>query len=180
MLIAIAGTIGAGKSTVAHAVSSQLHLPVHSIDDDKRAVGADHPEFGNWVAQGIPFPDDFRQLVFARTLAQLRDLAPHHPHVIVEETFHRRAVREPFFHSASNILDGILLIEISVEEHVAIAHLARRARSGEAHMAGRAMFEAFRKVSDPIDHADLTVPNNGDLEAAVATVCDFVQARLGS
>ncbi len=71
MLVAIAGTIGAGKSTVARAVSARLAIPYHSIDNDKRDIGETHPDFATWVAQSIPFPDDFRTTVFNRALARL-------------------------------------------------------------------------------------------------------------
>ena len=73
MLIAIAGPIGAGKSTVARAVSRRLGIPFHAIDDDKRAVGESHPEFSRWVAESIPFPDEFRSTVFDRALHRLTE-----------------------------------------------------------------------------------------------------------
>lgn len=178
MLIAIAGSIGAGKSTVARAVSSRLGIAVHAIDDDKLAVGAEHPDFERWVAEGIPFPDGFRERVFARTLRHLADLAVDHPHVIVEETFHRKVIRESFLRDAAEVLGGFLLIEIKVDRPVALEHLAQRAQSGDGHMAGRAMFDAFQAIADPIEDADLTVENNGDLAAAVAEVCTFVERLL--
>ncbi len=178
MLIAIAGSIGAGKSTIARAVSSQLGIPLHSIDDDKLAEGANHPAFQNWVKAGMPFPDSFRQRVFSRTLARLSELAALHPHVIVEETFHRRKLREPFFQAADEILGGLILVEITVDRDAALEHLEARTSSPEDHMAGRNMFEAFESVSDPIQGADLTVSNSGDLDTAVATVVGFLAGRL--
>lgn len=178
MLIAIAGSIGAGKSTVARAVSGRLGVPLHSIDDDKHVEGAGHPDFAYWVDAGIPFPDAFRQRVFARALRQLRNLRAQHRHIIVEETFHRRSVREPFFKAAGEIMDGILLIEITVERSVAMRHLAQRAASDQGHMAGRAMFDAFDEIADPIDSADLVVANNGDLSETVDTVCAFLEDHL--
>ncbi|HSF85183.1 MAG TPA: hypothetical protein VLG28_05895 [Acidimicrobiia bacterium] len=46
-------------------------------------------------------------------------------------------------------------------------------------MAGRRMFEAFQAVADPLDHVDLVVENNGELEAAVDAVCAYLAPRLG-
>lgn len=178
MLIAIAGSIGAGKSTVALAVATRLGIPFHSIDDDKLAVANEYPEFTSWVEQGTPFPDDFRRRAFAVALDELAELARVHPHVIVEETFHRRAVRESFFDAAARLLGGMQLIEITVHPTVALDHLARRARSGPGHMAGRAMFEAFQSVSDPFDAVDLRVANNGALEEIVDRICAHLEGHV--
>lgn len=178
MLIAIAGSIGAGKSTVAAAVGERLSIPVHSIDADKQAEGRTHEDFEHWVASGIPFPDDFREAVFGRTLARLSDLSKTNEHVIVEETFHRKAIRERFFAGAGALLNGLTLIEVSVERSVALQHLASRAKSDSGHMAGRAMFDAFQSVAEPIENPDFTVANNGDLRDTVDEICRFLEERL--
>lgn len=175
-LIAIAGAIGSGKSTVAAAVSERLDIPVYSIDDDKRVIGATDPDFARWVAEGIPFPDDFRRRVYDRALAELADLATDNPWVIVEETFHRADIRQPFFRTAEELFGRVFLVEISVAPDVAIAHLRKRADDETDHLAGRAMFEAFAAVADPLDGADLVVENNGELDVAVAEVCRHLEA----
>lgn len=167
----IAGAIGSGKSTIADAVSRRLDIPLHSIDDDKRAVGATDPEFTTWVAEGIPFPDYFRRRVYERTLGRLTEMARQHTWVIVEETFHRAELREPFFRAAGDLFGRTFLVVIDVAPEVAIAHLQRRARNEADHLAGRAMFEAFLDIADPFDGVDLIVENNGELEGAVNEVC---------
>ncbi|MGI9645727.1 MAG: AAA family ATPase, partial [Ilumatobacteraceae bacterium] len=171
MLIAIAGAIGSGKSSIAEAVSRRLDIPVQSIDDDKRAIGAAHPDFDRWVADGTPFPDDFRRRVYARTLDALAVLAKAHRDVIVEETFHRREVRTPFFEAGCRLLGGICLVEIAVTPDIAAAHLQQRARDESDHLAGRAMFDVFAEAADPLDRADLVVRNDGELAVAVDEVC---------
>ncbi len=177
MLIAIAGAIGSGKSTIANEVSLRLAIPLHSIDDDKRAIGATHPDFERWVAGGIPFPDEFRRRVYERTLDELAALAEEHPHAIVEETFHRREIREPFFRDGGHLFGGICVIEVAVTPEVAASHLLHRAREDEDHLAGRAMFDAFVAVADPLDGVDLVVHNDGELTAAVDEVCAFLERR---
>ncbi len=179
MLIAIAGSIGAGKSTIARAVADRMNLPFHAIDDDKQMVGATHPDFDRWVAEATPFPDEFRRRVFERTLEQLIELAESHPHAIVEETFHRASIREPFFAAAADALGGLVLIEIVVDREVAMAHLAKRAQEEAGHMAGRRMFAAFEAVADPLENVDLKVENNGRLDETVEEVCRFLTGRLG-
>jgi dephospho-CoA kinase len=176
-LIAFAGGIGSGKSTIAEAVSRRLTLPVHSIDDDKLFVGKTEPEFDRWVAEGVPFPDDFRREVYGRALGRLGELAEQHPVVIVEEAFHRAKLREPFFQSARALFGRVCVIEIVVEPDVSIAHLENRARTEASHIAGKAMYDSFAAVADPILDPDLVVENNRDLESAVERVCDFLTAE---
>ncbi len=177
-LIAIAGAIGSGKSTIATAVSERLNIPVHSIDDDKKVVGATDPDFDDWVTQGRPFSYDFRERVFQRTLRGLAETVRNHPMVIVEETFHRADIRAVFFRSCERLFGRVVLVEIVVSPEVATAHLEKRARNESGHMAGRDMFEALAKESDPFVAPDFVVENNGELEPAVDAVCGYLEATL--
>jgi predicted kinase len=167
VLIAVAGGIGAGKSTVARALADRLGLPLHSIDDDKRALGATTPEFDHWVRAGIPFPDDFRVAVYQRTLGALEELARTHPHVIVEETFHRKAIRDPFFDRAGQLLGGFVLIEVVANHATIVDRLARRAGTEADHLAGVAMHRAFLDVSDTHDRTGFAFANDADFDAEV-------------
>ncbi len=177
-LIAVAGEIGAGKSTIAAEVSRRLAIPVHSIDEDKWFVGASWPDFEQWIADGVPFPDEFNHEVFGRTLAQLRELAVPGATLIVEESFQRKNLRDPFFDSARELFGRMYLVEIVVDEEVALAHLERRARNESGHMAGRRMYETLRRLADPLENVDLVVDNNGELSLAVNEVCRHLNAFL--
>ena len=99
--------------------------------------------------------------------------------MIVEETFHRKSVREPFFRQAATLLGGFKLIQIMASRDAIIDHLATRRANESDHMAGEAMYEAFQLVSDPFDNVDLTVVNDGRVEEAVATVCAFLLGPNG-
>ena len=67
-----------------------------------------------------------------------------------------------------------MLIEVTVSPDVALTHLRHRAEDESDHLAGRAMYEAFAAIADPIDGADIVVENNGDLETAVDVVCSYL------
>lgn len=179
MLIAVAGSIGAGKSTVADSLATQLGIPMHSIDDDKRAVGTTTPEFEHWVEAGIPFPDDFRRAAFERALDGLRALAATERHVMVEETFHRKAIRDPFFDRGGALLGGFALVEVVASEATIAARLAGRAQTEADHLAGAAMYEAFVAVSDPQDRVDYRFDNDtADYRSQVAACCAFLRRRM--
>lgn len=174
----MAGSIGAGKSTVARAVAECLSAPLHSIDDDKRAVGAATPQFASWVAEGTPFPDDFRVAVFARTLDKLAEIRRSSPHVVVEETFHRKALRDQFFDSAGELLGGFALVEVVADEATIIERLRNRATTEAGHLAGIDMHRAFLAVSDPQDRAGYVFDNGADFASELERCCAFLRAAI--
>ena len=177
MLIAVAGTIGAGKSTVANAIAQNLKVPLLAVDDDKRAEGAVTPEFDEWVRAGAPFPDWFRSKAFQRTLDRLRAVTATSHDAVVEETFHRKSIRDPFFDQGGALMDGLTLVEVVAAESVIVDRLANRAEQERDHLAGLAMYRAFQEVSDPQDRVDFRFRNEGDVAAELQRCCDFIRAR---
>jgi predicted kinase len=180
VLIAIAGGIGVGKSTVARALADRLGLPLHSIDDDKRDVGAITPGFDDWVHAGVPFPDEFRIAAYERTLAALERLAERHPHVIAEETFHRKAIRDPFFDRAGALMSGFVLVEVVASDATIRDRLARRATAEVDHLAGMDMYRAFLAVSDGHDRTEFVFDNDADFDAELDRCLAFLSGHLES
>jgi len=178
MLIVVAGSIGAGKSTVAAALADALEIPLVSVDDDKRAEGARTPGFDAWVASGRPFPDEFRSRAFDRTLGRLAALVAESPHAVVEETFHRRAIRDPFYDSGGSLMGGFVLVEVVAAEAVVLERLQARATAEADHLAGVKMYEAFRSVSDQQDRTDFVFRNDGDFAAELERCAGFLAHRL--
>ena len=178
MLIVVAGSIGAGKSTVAAALADALEIPLVSVDDDKRAVGAETPGFEAWVASGRPFPDEFRSKAFDRTLGRLAELVNESAHAVVEETFHRKAIRDLLFDSGGTLMGGFVLVEVVAAEAVVLERLQARATAEADHLAGVTMYEAFRSVSDPQDRADFVFHNDGDFAAELERCERFLRQRV--
>ena len=178
MLIVVAGSIGAGKSTVAEALAHALGVPLLSVDDDKRTEGATTPGFEAWVATGSPFPDEFRSRAFDRTLGRLAALGRGSPHAVVEETFHRKAIRDPFFDRGGELMGGFVLVEVVAEEAIVLARLQTRATTESNHLAGVPMYEAFRAVSDRQDRTDFTFHNDGDFASELDRCLRYLQRRL--
>lgn len=178
MLIVVAGSIGAGKSTVAAALADALEIPLVSVDDDKRAEGARTPGFDAWVASGRPFPDEFRSKAFDRTLGRLAALVTESAHAVVEETFHRKAIRDPFFDSGGTLMGGFILVEVVAAEAVVLERLQARATAEADHLAGVSMYEAFRSVSDPQDRTDFVFHNDGDFGTEFERCEGFLRRRL--
>ncbi len=177
MLIVVSGLVGAGKSTIARKVSERLSIPLHSIDDDKIETGKKFPQFQHWVENSIPFPDEFRIKVYGTTLERLRELAKEHRHVIVEEVFHRKAVREPLFEKAREIFGGIILTFVEVNEKIVKERLDRRTKE-EGHIVGYGMYLTIKAKFDPFEKIDYTFINNNNFEKNLAEYLQFLREKL--
>ena len=177
MLIVIAGMVGAGKSTVARKVSERFSIPLHSIDDDKAETSKRYPQFQHWVENSIPFPDKFRIEVFDSTLKRLRELAKKHRHAIVEETFHKKAIREPFFKEARKIFGGIILTFVETDDRFIKERLERRTEE-EDHMVGYGMYLSFKSKFEPFEKIDYTFINNNNFEKNLAAYLQFLREKL--
>ena len=177
MLIVIAGMVGAGKSTVARKVSDGLSIPFHSIDVDKAETGKKYPQFQHWIDNNIPFPDEFRIKVFETTLKRLRELAKEHLHAIIEETFHKKAIREPFFEEARKIFGGIILTLVETDEKFVKERLERRTEE-ENHMVGYGMYLSFKSKFEPFDRIDYSFNNNKHFEKNLTEYLQFLRIRL--
>ena len=89
MIIFVGGIIGAGKSTVAKALAAQYGFPYYDVDEIKKEVFRQDPDFERNISQGIPFSDELRREVFRRVFSDLEQLVDEHPHIVVDETLHQ-------------------------------------------------------------------------------------------
>lgn len=177
MLIIIAGLVGAGKSTLARKVSESLSIPFYSIDDDKVETGKKYSQFQHWIENSIPFPDEFRIQVFKSTLEGLRKLKKNNSHAIVEETFHKKAIREPFFKEAGKIFGGITLTYVKTDEIIIKERLDLRTKK-ENHIAGYGMYLSFKPKFEHFDKTDYTFINNNNFEENLAEYLQFLRKKL--
>ena len=55
------------------------------------------------MAEGIPFSDTLRREVFERVFQDLERLVDDHPHIVVDETLHKRDIRHFLYEKAEAI-----------------------------------------------------------------------------
>ena len=177
MLIVIAGLIGAGKSTIAKEISKRLLIPLYSIDEDKRRIYKTHPQYEYFLKNNIPFPDDIREKTFNASLKGLKELSKTNQHAIVEETFHKKILREPFFKEAKKIFGGIIITLIKVESKLVKGRLKKRGKE-EDHMVGYDMYLSFKKQFEPFAEVDYVFDNSGDFEENIEKYVRFLKKRL--
>ena len=177
MLIVIAGLIGTGKSTIAREVSKRLNLPLYSIDDDKKKIYQQHPQYEYFLKNNIPFPDDIRKKTFDASLEGLRKLAKEHKHAIVEETFHKKSLRSPFFKEAKKIFGGMILTLVTADDELVKERLEKREKE-ENHLVGYEMSLSFKKQWEPFEKVDYHFINEGDFEKNIQTYIKFIKEKI--
>jgi len=174
MIIVLAGLIGVGKTTIAKEVSKRLDIPLYSIDDDKKKVYKEHPNYDYFLANNIPFPDDIRKKAFGAALDGLRILSRKNRHCIVEETFHKKNIREPFFAEVETLFGSMILTLVTADE--ATVRLRLKDRSG--HMVGYGMYLSFREQFEPFEHVDYTFDTTKDFEKTMEDYLLFLRAKI--
>lgn len=177
MLIVIAGLIGAGKSSIAREVSKRLNIPLYSIDDDKKRIYKQHPQYEYFLKNNIPFPDETRRKTFEASLRGLRKLAKKHKHAVVEETFHKKSLRDPFFEKAKKIFGGMILTLVTVEDTLVKERLEKREKE-EDHMVGYGMHLSFKKQWEPFEKVDYHFVNEGNFEKNMKKYIGFIRKQL--
>ena len=84
MIIFVGGLVGAGKSSVARRLAERLDIHYYDVDDIKKVVYREDPDFEKNMARGIPFSDETRRKVYDRVVADFRRLRKRHDHIVVE------------------------------------------------------------------------------------------------
>lgn len=177
MLIVIAGLIGVGKSTIAGEVSKRLNIPLYSIDDDKKRIYKQHPQYEYFIKNNIPFPDEIRRKTFGASLEGLRKLAKRHRHAVVEETFHKKSLRDPFFEEAKKVFGGMIITLVTLDEKLLKERLEKREQE-ENHMVGYGMYLSFKKQWEPFEKVDYLFINEGDFEGNMRKYIQFLKNKI--
>ena len=97
MIIFVGGVVGAGKSSVAQGLARHLSLHYYDVDEHKRAIYMQDPDFQYNMEQGIPFSEETRLQVFDRVIRDFSELSTVHQHLVVDETLHKKQLREHLF-----------------------------------------------------------------------------------
>jgi gluconate kinase len=168
MIIFVGGIIGAGKSTVAKGLASHFDFPYYDVDEVKKEVFSRDPNYERNIAEGIPFSDELRREVFARVFDNLEELVTEHPHVVVDETLHKREIRHFLYQEAERIAGGFIVIWVQAEEETILARLGAKKRSGHFLSDPLPLHNAFKREFEEYDRCIIDCHNNGTADETVA------------
>lgn len=170
MIIFVGGLIGAGKSSVAEGLAEHLSLPYYDVDERKRAVYRADPDFQHNMDNGIPFCEETRMKLFRQVVGDFEQLSKVHEHLVVDETLHKKELREYLFEGAQKHFGGYLIIWVKASEEVILERLGSKVREGHLLKDPIAMHNSFLKEFEPFDQSIIICRNEGALEDTITDI----------
>ena len=176
MIIFVGGMIGAGKSTIARGLAEHFGIPYYDVDEVKKVVFRKDPNYERNIAEGIPFGDDIRLEVFKQMFADLEKLIAEHPHIVVDETLHKRDIRHYLYHEARRIAGGFIVIWVQAREDVILKRLGAKKRVGHMLDDPLPLHNAFVKEFENYQRCIIDCPNNGPAEETIADLVRLIES----
>ena len=176
MIIFVGGLIGAGKSTIARGLAGHFSIPYYDVDEVKKLVYREDPDFDRNIAEGIPFSDELRREVFRRVFADLERLIEQNPHIVVDETLHKRNIRHFLYDEARRISGDFIVIWVQARKDVILERLGGKERGGHLLNDPMPLHNAFAREFEDYDRCIIDCHNNGPAEATVAELVHLIQS----
>jgi predicted kinase len=181
MVIFVAGLVGVGKSAIARRLAERLSIHYYSVDEVKKVIYPQDPDFEQNIREGIPFKEETRLKVFRQVAADFSRLAEKHKHLIVDETLHLKKPRQGLFDAAKACFGGYVIIWVRAKEAVIEQRLRSKDRKDHILADPLKMYRSFAKEYESIDESHIVCENNGSLEEAAESVISLIRnlASLG-
>jgi len=176
MIIFVGGLIGAGKSTIAQGLAEHFAIPYYDVDQVKKLVYREDPDFEKNIVEGIPFSDDLRREVFRRVFADLEQLIAQNPHIVVDETLHKRNIRHFLYAEARRISGDFIVIWVQARKEVILKRLGGKKRSGHLLNDPMPLHDAFAREFEDYDRCIIDCHNNGSAEETVADLVHLIRS----
>ena len=167
MIIFVGGLIGAGKSSVARGLAEHLSLPYYDVDEHKRAIYRADPDFEHNMEHGIPFSEATRMKLFRKVVSDFAELSKSHRHMVVDETLHKKQLREYLFKGAEKYFDGYVIIWVKASEEVILQRLTSQVREGHLLKDPVSMHNNFLREFEPFEESIIICRNDGALEDTI-------------
>jgi gluconate kinase len=179
MIIFVGGLIGAGKSTIAKGLASHFGFPYFDVDEIKKVVYRNDPDYEKNLRDGIPFSDETRTEVFRLVCNDLETLVNEFPHIVVDETLHKRETRQFLYDEARRIAGGFIVVWVHADEDLILARLGGKKREGHLLDDPLPMHNMLRKEFENYKRCIIDCPNNETPEAAIADLVSLIET-MGS
>jgi len=179
MIIFVGGLIGAGKSTIARKIAAEFDCHYYDADETKRRFFREDPDYERNLAEGIPFSDETRIRVFNQVIADLETLSQSHSHVVVDETLHRRNLRQQLYDAAERLYGSFLVVWVRADDEVILERLSANVRQGHILDDPVAMYQGFRKTFQEFNRPVIVVNNNGDPDEEITQLRVLLESVAG-
>lgn len=180
MLILFAGLIGTGKTTLSKGVAEKLGFYRYDIDEVKKKIYPEDPDFEYNMKNGIPFSDETRIKVFEKATEDLKKLSGIHKNIIVDETFHKKNTREILFKIADKYSEGYVLIEVTSPEDVVKERLLKKERKGHILSDPYKMYLSFKQAFEPFTEEHIVYENKEAIDGGVKYLSDIILSKINN
>jgi gluconate kinase len=175
MVIFVAGLVGVGKSSIARLLADRLSLHYYDIDEVKKVIYPQDPDFEKNMRNGIPFKEETRLKVFQKVAADFSRLAENHKHLIVDETLHLRKLRQVLFEAAKACFGGYVIIWVRTNEAVIEQRLKTKTRKDHILTNPLQMYRSFAKEFEEFDESHIVCENNSSVEEATESLVSLIR-----
>ena len=175
MVIFVTGLVGVGKSAVARRLAERLSIDYYAVDEVKKVIYPQDPDFEQNIREGIPFKEETRLKVFRQVAADFSRLAENHKHLVVDETMHLRRPRQVLLEAAKACFGGYVIIWVTADEALIEKRLRSKDRKDHILTDPLKMYRSFAKEFESIDESHIVCENNGSLEDAAESVISLIR-----
>ncbi len=178
MIIFVSGLIGAGKSTVARAVADTFDLLYYDVDEVKKVVFRDDPDYENNMKLGIPFSDATRSKLYDSVIKDMETLSNDHQCVVIDETLHKRDMRHRLFDAAERLFGGYFVIWVKADEEVIQQRLTSVERKGHILKDPMSMHNSMLAEFEGFEQPVVVCRNNHSAEETMQDMQHFLSTVL--
>jgi gluconate kinase len=175
MVIFVAGLVGVGKSSIARRLAERLSIHYYDIDDVKKLIYPQDPDFERNIRDGIPFKEETRLKVFQKVAADFSHLAQNHRHLVVDETLHLRRPRQVLFDAAKTYFGGYVIVWLRASEETILERLKSKERKDHILTDPLKMYRSFAKEFESFDESHIVCENNGSIEEATESLLSLIR-----
>jgi gluconate kinase len=175
MVIFVAGLVGVGKSLIARRLADRLSIYYYAIDDVKKIIYPQDPDFEQNISDGIPFKEETRLKVFRKVATDFAHLAEGHKHLVVDESLHLRRPRQVLFDAAKACFGGYVIIWVKSGEAVIEQRLKSKDRKDHILKDPLKMYRSFAKEFESFDESHIVCENNGSIEEATESLATLIK-----
>jgi predicted kinase len=174
MVIFVAGLVGVGKSAIARFLAEKFAIPYYSVDEVKKVIYPQDPDFEKNIRNGVPFKEETRLKVFRQVAADFSRLAKDHKHLVVDETLHLSRPRQVLFEAAKTCFGGYVVIWVRADEAVIEQRLRKKDRKDHILTDPLKMYRSFAKEFQNFDESYIVCENNGSIEEAAENLISLI------
>lgn len=174
MIIFVGGLIGAGKSTVARGLADYYSMHYFDVDEIKKEVYLQDPDYEHNLKNGIPFGDASRRKVLDRVVEEFEQLRKSYDCLVVDETLHKKAYREILFRGAEKFFGSYIVIWVKAPEEIIIQRLTDKKRAGHILDNPLSMHKAFLKEFEDFEESLIVCWNEHSAQQTLQSLITII------